>query len=244
MATKHLEELRNAPQDQLSLPEYTERASILNHIGGPRITEEVQFAARLNLNRALNNMIEPIQEQCFTAAKNAMPPCEGEYLLLPSKFSVNFSPETLERGELTSNTDWTPIHVYPIILQLFAHMSARVMVGPELCAGWPAISLEYLSTVLKTPSAVRQNYSPWLYRAAKYFSPEVKAVMKVRRKAAEFVSPVLKARQADFKANREAAEKHDDFIQWLTDEHRARGEEVTADELVQNIFITMVASMQ
>lgn len=123
-------------------------------------------------------------------------------------------------------------------------MSARVMVGPELCAEWPAISLEYLSTVLKTPSVVRQKYSPWFYWTAKYFNPEVKAVLRVRRKASESVAPVLEARQADFRTHGKEAEKHDDFIQWLTDEHRARGKEVTADELVQNIFITMVASMQ
>lgn len=126
-----------------------------------------------------------------------------------------------------------------MILQMFAHMSARVMVGPELCTGWPAISLEYLSTVLKAPSAVRQKYSPWSYWAAKYFNPEVKAVMAIRKKAADFVLPVLMARQAE--AN---AAKHDDFIQWLMDEYRAKGKELTADDLVQNIFITMVASMQ
>lgn len=127
---------------------------------------------------------------------------------------------------------------------MFAHMSARVMVGPELCTGWPAISLEYLSTVLKAPSAVRQKYPPWLYWAAKYFNPEIKAVMAVRKKAANFVLPVLVARQAEVKIHGEAAEKHDDFIQWLMDEYRARGKEITADDLVQNIFITMVASMQ
>lgn len=80
------------------------------------------------------------------------------------------------------------------------------------------LSLKHLGS-----SAVRQKYSPWLYRAAKYFSPEVKAVVGVRRKAAEFVLPVLKARQAEFKAHGEAAEKHNNFIQWLMDEHRARG---------------------
>lgn len=146
------------------------------------------------------------------------------------------------------HSDWTPVHIYPIILLLFAHMSARVMVGPELCGGWPAISLEYLSVVLKAPGAVREKYHPWLYWSAKYLSREVKDVMKVRRKAAEFVRPVLEARHAAFKKAKSDSmggpvEKHDDFIQWLMDEHRARGKEVTPDELVQNIFITMVASM-
>ncbi|KAJ4423380.1 hypothetical protein N0V82_001984 [Gnomoniopsis sp. IMI 355080] len=178
VATKHLEEVRNAPQNRLSLPEYTERASILNHIGGPRITEEVQNAARLNLNRALNNLIGPIQTQCFDAARGILPSCQ-----------------------------------------------------------------EYLNTVLKAPSAVRQKYPPWLYWTAKYFSPEIKAVMAVRKKAANFVLPVLMARQAEVKKYGEAVEKQDDFIQWLMDEYRAKGKELTADDLVQNIFITMVASM-
>lgn len=117
------------------------------------------------------------------------------------------------------------------------------MVGPELCAGWPAISLQYLNVALKAPGVVRQKYSPGTYWTAKYFSPEVKAVMRVRQQAAEFVRPVLEARQKDFRVNGAAAEKHDDFIQWLMDEHRAKGREVTPDQLVQNIFITMVASM-
>lgn len=125
-------------------------------------------------------------------------------------------------------------------------MSARVMVGPELCKKWPAISLQYLGAALKAPGVVRQKYHPRLFWAAKYFSPEVKDVMKVRRQAAEFVRPELEARQAAFrsaKSEGRSFEKHDDFIQWLMDEHRARGKEVTPDELVQNIFITMVASM-
>lgn len=184
---------------------------MLKYVNGPRITEEVQHAARLHLNKSLNNLIGPFQEQCLLAATRYFPPC----------------------------SDWTPIHAYPIILQLFAHMSARVMVGPELCEGWPAISLEYLSVVLKAPRAVRENYHPWLYWTAKYLSKEVKDVMKIRKKAAAFVRPVLEARQA----GRGATGRHDDFIQWLMDEHRAKGRQVTPDELVQNIFITMVASM-
>ncbi|KAI3390271.1 hypothetical protein diail_10727, partial [Diaporthe ilicicola] len=220
LPVQYMEEVRNAPQDKLSLPLYTEKASILNHVNGPAITEEVQHAARLNLNRALNNLVGPIQDQCFLAANEKMPECP----------------------------EWTPIHIYPVILQLFAHMSARVMVGPELCKGWPAISLQYLNAALKAPGVVRQKYHPRLYWSAKYFSPEVKDVMKVRQRAAEFVRPVLEARQAalrrvESEQRASTSENHDDFIQWLMDEHRARGKEVTPDELVQNIFITMVASM-
>lgn len=72
--------------------------------------------------------------------------------------------------------------------------------------------------------------------------------MKVRQKAVKFVCPVLEARHAAFKdaeSNGQlgALEKQDDFIQWLIDKHRARGNKVTLDQLVQNIFITIVTSM-
>lgn len=69
-------------------------------------------------------------------------------------------------------------------------------------------------------------------------------MIAVKKKAADLVLPVLLARQAEAKVHGEAAEKHDDFTQWLMDEYFAKGKEVTADDLVQNIFITMVASMQ
>lgn len=273
-----MEEVRNAPQDKLSLPLYTEKvglsflcgwaltesvsvhiqtvlhravltnfcqASILNHVNGPAITEEVQHAARLNLNRALNNLVAPIQEQCHLAATHEMPECLGA----SHYFLIDRYGHTLVVLRLTPNpSEWTPIHIYPVILNFFAYMSARVMVGPELCKEWPAISLQYLNAALKAPGVVRQKYHPRFYWVAKYFSPEVKDVMKVRRRAAEFVRPELEARQAALK-NAESegtvgdSEKHDDFIQWLMDEHRAKGKEVTPDELVQNIFITMVASM-
>lgn len=54
------------------------------------------------------------------------------------------------------------MHVYPVILELLAHLSARVLVRAELCAGWPhgqLIPLKHLTAVPKKPSAVRQKYS-------------------------------------------------------------------------------------
>ncbi|KAL1855260.1 hypothetical protein Daus18300_011166 [Diaporthe australafricana] len=120
--------------------------------------------------------------------------------------------------------------------ELFAHMSARVMVGAELCGGWPAISLQYLNAALKAPGVVRAKYHPWLYWSAKYFNPEAKDVVVLEARHASFKRAEAQGKGGTF-------EKHDDFIQWLMDEHRARGRDVTPDQLVQDIFITMVASM-
>lgn len=145
---RYMVEVRNAPQDKLSLPLYTEKvsieflcgwdliesvsvhiqaalhravlanfcqASILNHVNGPAITEEVQNAARLNLNRALNNLVVPIQEQCYLAATQKMPECPGASHYSP----IDLHSLTSSVLQLTTSpSEWTPIHIYPIILQV------------------------------------------------------------------------------------------------------------------------------
>lgn len=187
----------------------------MGKVGGPKITDEIQASARVDLNRALNKLIEPMQALCFRAAEKEMPAC----------------------------ADWSPAVLYPKILELFSRMSARVMVGPELCDAWPAISMRYITRVLAAQGAIRSRYWPSLYWAAYYLNPEVALVNEARREAAELVRPVLEARQAAYKASGAAAERHDDFIQWIMDSYRAGGKTVTPDETVQNIFIVMFASM-
>ncbi|KAI0408374.1 cytochrome P450 [Xylaria palmicola] len=186
LPSKYVEELRNAPQEKLSLPGILNKTSTMSKVGGPEITEEIQTSARVDLNRALNNLIEPMQSLCFRAAEKEMPKCP----------------------------DWTSVVLYPKMLELFSHMSARVMVGPELCEAWPAISMKYITRVLAAQGAIRKKYYPALYWTAYYINPEVAL-----------------------------AEKHDDFIQWIMDNYRANGKTVTPDETVQNIFIVMFASM-
>lgn len=187
----------------------------MSKVGGPEITDEIQTSARIDLNRALNKLIEPMQTLCFQAAENEMPACP----------------------------DWSSIVLYPKILELFSRMSARVMVGPELCGAWPAISMRYITRVLAAQGAIRKRYWPSLYWTAYYLNPEVAQVNEARREAAELVRPVLEARQAAHATFGAAAERHDDFIQWIMDNYRASGKTVTPDETVQNIFIVMFASM-
>lgn len=93
--------------------------------------------------------------------------------------------------------------------------------------------------------AVRLRYHPWFYRLAKYTAPEINELARLRREAADFVQPVLEARYAVMaeKAGPDARDRPEDAIQWLMDEHAARGKKLSADELVQNVFITMVASI-
>lgn len=187
----------------------------MSKVGGPEITDEIQISARIDLNRALNKLIEPMQTLCFRAAEKEMP----------------------------ASPDWSSVILYPKIMELFSRMSARVMVGPELCDAWPAISMKYITRVLAAQGAIRKRYWPSLYWTAYYLNPEVAQVNEARLEAAELVRPVLEARQAAHASSGATAEKHDDFIQWIMDSYRAGGKTVTADETVQNIFIVMFASM-
>lgn len=187
----------------------------MSKVGGPQITDEIQYSARVDLNRALNKLIEPMQTLCFQAAEK----------------------------ELLPSPDWSSIVLYPKILELFSQMSARIMVGPELCDAWPAISMKYITRVLAAQAAIRKRYWPSLYWTASYLNPEVAQVNETRREAAELVRPVLEARQAALASSGARTKGYDDFIQWIMDSYHAGGKVVTPDECVQNIFIVMFASM-
>ncbi|KAF7536902.1 hypothetical protein G7054_g4175 [Neopestalotiopsis clavispora] len=212
---KYMDEVKNVPEETFSLAAILNNTSTMSKVGGPRITEEIQTSSRLDLNRHLNKLIEPMRTLCFQAAEK----------------------------ELPASPDWTSVVLYPKILTLFAAMSARVMVGPELCEAWPAIAMKYINRVLAAQGAIRKKYHPTLYWMASYLNPEVALVNEARREAADLVRPVLEARQAEYTARGDQSEKHDDFIQWIMDAYRANGKKVSPDETVQNIFIVMFASM-
>ncbi|KAI1329406.1 cytochrome P450 [Xylariaceae sp. FL0255] len=192
LPVKYLEEVRNAPQEKLSLPGILHYTSTIGKVGGgPRITDEIQASARVDLNRALNKLIEPMYIRCLETAKREMPACP----------------------------DWTSVVLYPKILELFSQMSARVMVGPELCNAWAPIGMEYMKATLAAQVAIRKKYHPIFYWAAYYLNPELVKVDEVRRNAAELIRP------------------------WIMDNYRANGKTVTPHEIVQNIIIVMAASL-
>ncbi|KAK4212042.1 cytochrome P450 monooxygenase [Rhypophila decipiens] len=217
---KYLDEVKRAPDNRLSLPLHLQKNSILNHIGGPEMSDEVIHAAKLSLNRALDRLTERLQEECVAVFSQALP----------------------------ETHDWTTIHLYPIFLQAFARMSARVLVGPELRDQWQTLSLGYVSTVLKAPSVVRAKYRPSLFWLAKFLEPDVKEVYKYRKQAAELLEPTIKSRLSKAKLGKqstagEAQEKPEDAIQWLLDAHLAKGRVPTPDDIVQNLFVLTTASI-
>lgn len=148
--------------------------------------------------------------------------------------------------------DWTLINPRQLIAQSFARIATRVLVGPELCEGrWLTLSRDYINSVIKAPGVVRHKYPHWLRWVAKYIEPSVHAVLKYRREGAELLRPVLEARIAELGntapqtgGGKERHERqHEDAIQWLLEEFRARGKELTPDALAQNIYVIMTAAI-
>ncbi|KAI0009475.1 cytochrome P450 [Xylariaceae sp. FL0662B] len=210
---KYLEEVRSAPETKWSFPLFLERSTIIKEVGGPTMSREATQIARLDLNRALTNLIEPMQEECLAAYKVVMLPCP----------------------------DWTPIQPYQFLLQMFTRITARVLVGPELCGSkdWLDVTLGYTNCVLKAIPKVRASYHPSVRWLAKYIDKDARLVVKQRRRAAEVLRPVFEARINDSKSPAEAG----DAVQWLIDGYRAQGRKPTPQKLADDELSISVASI-
>ncbi|KAM7189906.1 Ent-kaurene oxidase [Rhypophila sp. PSN 637] len=215
---RYLEEVKNAPQSQLSFPLFMEKASLIRDICGPIMTEEVQRVTRLDLNKALGNLIYPIQNIIAEAINQEMPQFDDK--------------------------DWKSLGPpQPFLAQVFARVAAHVLVGPELARGrWPSLSRDYVNSVTKAPGVVRHKYHPYFRWVAKYFEPSVKTVLKYRREAAELLKPTLIARTAELQHG-ESRTTHQDAIQWLIETFQSRGKTLTPDTLAQSIFGIMTAAI-
>jgi hypothetical protein len=171
---------------------------------------------------------------------------------LVSALSFSLTVFVLPTANTAQLIDWTSINPYHLIAQSFARIATRVLVGPELCEGrWLTLSRNYINSVTKAPGVVRRKYPPWLRWVAKYIEPSVHAVLKYRREGAELLRPVLEARIAELDntapqtmGGKERHERrHEDAIQWLLEEFRARGKRLTPDTLAQSIYVIMTAAI-
>jgi cytochrome P450 len=133
-------------------------------------------------------------------------------------------------------------------------MSACVMVGPELGdldSEWQSLSMDYVKAALSAPGKIKNKYPTWLYWLSRYANDGVKAMWKSRYRARELLHPVLEARKAataeyqtkggDRKAI--GRRKYEDGVQWLLDAHTAKGKQLTPDQLAQDLFVIMTASI-
>jgi cytochrome P450 len=224
LPVRYLDEVKWLPEKRMSFWKHIDKQSILTQIGGPGITEEVALAARQGLNRALAWLTEPLQEACLAAYEREFPSCP----------------------------DWTVAHPYPLIVKIFASMSARVMVGPDLCSPdheWQALSMKCVETALSAPGKIKLKYPTWMYWASRYLDDGIKTMWRLRARAGMILEPVLQSRIAAEEerqaqgGSKKNQRKYEDGVQWLYDAHLAHGKVLTPDQLSQDLFVIMTASI-
>ncbi|KAL9111457.1 MAG: hypothetical protein Q9227_004135 [Pyrenula ochraceoflavens] len=134
-------------------------------------------------------------------------------------------------------------------------MSACAIVGPELGgldSEWQSLSMNYVSAALSAPAKVRNKYPRWLYWLSRYTNDGVKTMWKHRARARELLTPILQNRinateelkaQGKGATKRKGPRKYEDGVQWLLDAHTARNKSLTPDQLAQDLFVIMTASI-
>lgn len=110
--------------------------------------------------------------------------------------------------------------------------------------------MNYVSAALSAPSIVKNNYPRWFYWLSRYTNSGVKTMWKHRARARELLEPVLQSRidaTAELEAEgvkvQKGRRKYEDGVQWLLDAHTTRGKTLTPDQLAQDLFVIMTASI-
>ncbi|TVY90415.1 Cytochrome P450 monooxygenase [Lachnellula willkommii] len=157
------------------------------------------------------------------------------------------------RQGLNRALEWTSMLPYPLLIKIFASMSACAIVGPELGgldSEWQGLSMNYVSAALSAPSIVKNKYPTWLYWLSQYTNGGVRTMWKHRARAREILTPVLQNRinaTEELKAKGikkpKGPRKYEDGVQWLLDAHTAHGKILTPDQLAQDLFVIMTASI-
>ncbi|KAJ0108710.1 Ent-kaurene oxidase [Diaporthe amygdali] len=180
-----LDELRRLPEDQLSIAESLQRVTETRYTG---VTAEWTLLAhiiRSDLTQSLNRLLPKMAEEVDRTVKEVIGPCD----------------------------DWTSEVVYQQLLKIIAIVSGSVFLGPDLCR-----RNEYLHASIKyTVDAFRgigklKKWHELLRPIGQFFTSELKTIAEHRRKAREFLIPVIRERKAAMEAGRELP---DDLLQWM-----------------------------
>lgn len=110
--------------------------------------------------------------------------------------------------------------------------------------------MEYVAAALSAPSKVKTKYPRWLYWLSQYTNDGIKTMWKHRARARELLTPVLQSRidsteelKAKGAKKYKGPRKYEDGVQWLLDAHTAHGKTLTTDQLAQDLFVIMTASI-
>jgi len=111
------------------------------------------------------------------------------------------------------------VNVNQKLLRVIAKVSNRIFVGPELCLNedWIAISIDYTLKVFAGANAIGK-WQPWLRPYVRFFIPEIGETNRLKKRANDFMIPIINARRAAMARGEYDHDKPDDFLQWCLDQ--------------------------
>ncbi|KAF3015944.1 hypothetical protein E8E14_012074 [Neopestalotiopsis sp. 37M] len=171
LPTKYLEEVRKASANELSFNVFLNKSQVSKEIGGPLISDRVIHIVRQDLNRSLNDLIQPLHQAVVKVTPRMIP----------------------------SSQDWAPYKGVLLLLPLISRLMSRVLLGPELWDNdeWHQVCSTYFQAGFAATTQVRDAYPPWLRWTSRYLDKNVKTIHAVRRKGEAMINPVIGARLAE-----------------------------------------------
>ncbi|KAJ1328953.1 ent-kaurene oxidase [Microdochium nivale] len=111
--------------------------------------------------------------------------------------------------------EWTAINVNNTMLKVVAVVSGHIFLGPELNRHEEYLhaSINFTVDLVKAASQIRA-WSPWLRPIGRYFVPGINTVNDHRRRAKEFLVPIIEERRVR-RAVQGGSEEPDDMLQWM-----------------------------
>lgn len=96
---------------------------------------------------------------------------------------------------------------------MVAKISGAIFIGPELCRSEDYLnaSIGYTLDFLNAVTKLKQWSKRWRW-IGRYFTPEVDKLLSERKKAHNFLGPVIEQRRAAMKAGNDMP---DDALQWM-----------------------------
>lgn len=210
---KYLDEVKALAQHTASLPAEMSHLLLMPYTGVPQRTNAGTYVVRVDMTRQLGKLIDAMDEECRLAFERVLP----------------------------KTAEWTSVKIYHVLAQVVAQISARVLLGKELCRDedWLRLSITFSTHAFGAARELRaKTKHAWLMWLHALFSPAVKEIAVQRQKATALLRPICEARLRQ-------ASKHDqipsqDALQWLLDSHGSVGESI--EEVVKSqLRLTMAA---
>ncbi|KAI1860426.1 hypothetical protein JX265_009825 [Neoarthrinium moseri] len=184
-----LDDVGRMPDSHISIEKAIEKSNEIRYTGLGGTQGETEFLIHLirsDLTHALNRINPRLEEEIAHATVEELGPCE----------------------------DWTRAVIYQKMLRIVAVASGNIFIGPDLCRSeeWIVPAITYTVDLFTAIGKLKQ-WRWWTRPIGQYFIPEIESLHQHRRKAVEWLEPVVaKRRQMMEKKGYEAP---DDMLQWM-----------------------------